>query len=151
MGRAGGVRRQGTQIWALRLTGKTMATRGAGPEAQRPRSKPESILLLALLHPPFAPLLLCFSVLAGEQRKRGTFPGAASLTAHHPKGSRERHKGSGHCHSPQSPAILKATFQSRRPPPHLTLSHLLRTGKGQNGLPWDTFSGRSHVFTSCLQ
>ncbi|TNN85584.1 hypothetical protein EYF80_004217 [Liparis tanakae] len=55
-----------------------------------------------------------------EQRERGTFPGAASFTARGPKGSGAKHKGSGHCHSPQSPAILKATFQSRRPPspPH---------------------------------
>lgn len=34
-----------------------------------------------------------------------------------PKGSRAEHKGSGHCHSPQSPYTLKATFQSKIPPP----------------------------------
>lgn len=94
----------------LRLTGKTIATRGLGHEARRPRSKPESILLPSFLRAPFAALLLHSSVLAGEQRVGGTFPGAASFTARDPKGSRAQHKGSGHCHSPQSPAILKATF-----------------------------------------
>lgn len=58
----------------------------------------------------FAALLLHSSVPAGEQRVGGTFPGAASFTARDPKGSGAQHKGSGHCHSPQSPAILKATF-----------------------------------------
>lgn len=147
-GCAGGAWQQATQIWDLRLTGKTIATRGVGPEAQRPCSKPESILLWAFLYPPFALLLLRFSVLTGEQRVRGTFPGAASFTAHGPKGSRAKHKGSGHCHSPQSPAILKATFQSKMPPPRLTLPHPLRTGTGQSGPPWDTSRGRSHVSTS---
>lgn len=84
----GGAWQGAAQIWDLRLTGKTIATRGVGPEAQRPCSKPESILLSAFLYPPFAPLLLRFSVVAGEQRERGTFPGAASFTAHGPKGSR---------------------------------------------------------------
>ncbi len=143
-----GAWQQATQIWDLRLTGKTIATQGVGLEAQRPRSKPESILLSAFLYPPYAPLLRCFSVLVGEQWVRGTFPGAASFTAHSPKGSRAKHKGSGHCHSPQSPAILKATFQSKMPPPRLTLSQPLRTGTGQSGLPWDTSRGRSHVSTS---
>lgn len=147
-GSTGGAWQQATQIWDLRLTGKTIATRGVGPEAQRPRSKPESILLPAFLYPPFAPLLLCFSVFSREQRVRGTFPGAASFIAHGPKGSRAKHKGSGHCHSPQSPAILKATFQSKMPPPCLILPHPLRTGMGQSGPPWDTSSGRSHVSTS---
>lgn len=110
--------------------------------------KAESILLSAFLYPPFAPLLLRFSVLAGEQKVRGTFPGAASFTAYGPKGSRAKHKGSGHCHSPQSPTIVKATFQSKMPPPRLTLPHPLRTGTGQSGPPWDTSSGRSHVSTS---
>jgi len=119
-GCAGAAWQPAAHIWHLRLTRKTIATRGVGPEAQRPRSKPKSILLLAFLYPPFALLLLRFSVLAGEQRERGTFPGAASFTAQGPKGSRAKHKGSGHCHSPQSPTILKATFQSRMPPspPH---------------------------------
>lgn len=147
-GCAGGAWQQATQIWDIRLTRETMATRGVGPEAQRPRSKPESILLSAFLYPPFAPVPLRFSVLAGEQRERGTFPGAASFTAHGPKGSRAKHKGSGHCHSPQSPTILKATFQSKMSPPRLTLPHPLRTGTGQSGPPWDTSSGRSHVSTS---
>lgn len=110
--------------------------------------KAKSILLSAFLYPPFAPLLLCFSVHSGEQRVRGTFPGAASFTAHGPKGSRAKHKGSGHCHSPQSPTILKATFQSKMPPPRLIQPHPLRTGTGQSGPPWDTSSGRSHVSTS---
>lgn len=99
------------------MTRKTIATRGDGPEARRRRSKPESILLPAFLYPPFAPLLPGFSVLDGEQRERGTFPGAASFTARGPKGSGAQHKGSGHCHSPQSPAVLKATFQSKNAPP----------------------------------
>ena len=131
-GYAGRSWQQATQIWDLRLTRNTIATRGVGPEAQRLRSKPESILLWAFLYPPFAPLLL----LAGEQSERGTFPGAASFTA--------QHKGSGHCHSPQPPTILKATFQSKMPPPRLTLPHHLRTGTGQSG----PLRGRSHVSTS---
>lgn len=147
----GGAWQQATQIWDLRLTGNTIATTRVGPEARRPRSKPESILLWAFLYPPFAPLLLRFSVLAGEQRERGTFPGAASFTAHGPKGSRAKHKGSGHCHSPQSPTILKATFQSKMPPPRLTLPHPLWTGTGQCGPPWDTSSGRIHVSTSATR
>lgn len=144
------MRREEHGIWDLRLTGKTIATRGVGPEAQRPCSKPKSILLSAFLYPPFAPLLLCFSALVGEQRERGTFPGAASFTAHGPKGSRAQHKGSGHCHSPQSPTSLKATFQSKMSPSpaRLTLPHPLRTGTGQSGPPWDTSRGRSHVSTS---
>lgn len=61
---------QATQIWDVRLTRNTIATRGVGPEARRPRSKPESILLSAFLYPPFALLLLRFSVPAGEKRAR---------------------------------------------------------------------------------
>lgn len=74
-------------------------------------------------------LLSCSAFLSSpEKRERGTFPGAASFTAHGPKGSRGKHKGSGHCHSPQSPAVLKATFQSKNAPPpplppSLTLPH----------------------------
>lgn len=78
-GYAGGAWQQATQIWDLRLTRKTIATGGVGPEARRPRSKPESILLSAFLYPPFALLLLRFSVLAGEQRERG----APSPGPHH--------------------------------------------------------------------
>lgn len=134
-GCAGGALRKAAQIWDLRLTGKTIATRGVGREAQRLRSKPKSILFSAFLYPPFASLLLHFSVLAGEQRERGTFPGATSFTAPGPKGSRAKYKGSGHCHSPQSHTILKATYQSKMPPPCLTLPHPLWTGTGQSGLP----------------
>lgn len=134
-GWTGGAWQQAIQIWDLRLTGKTIATRGVGPEAQRPRSKPESILLSAFLYPPFAPLLLRFSVLTGEQRVRGTFPGAASFTAHGPKRSRAKHKGSGHCHSPQSPTIMKATFQSKMPP---SLPHPAPPPADRDGSEWAT-------------
>lgn len=94
-------------------------------------------------------LLSCSTFLSSlENRERGTFPGATSFTALGPKGSRPKHKGSGHCHSPQSPTILKATFQSKIPPPRLTLPHPLRTGTGQSWPPWDTSDGRSSVSTS---
>lgn len=68
-GGAGRTWQRATQIWDLRLTSKTIATRGVGPEARRPRSKPESILHFAFLYTPFAPLLLCLSVLAGQERE----------------------------------------------------------------------------------
>lgn len=136
------------KYWVLRLTGKTIATRGVGREAQRLLSKPKSILFLAFLYPPFPSLLLHFSVLVGEQRERGTFPGATSFTAPGPKGSRAKYKGSGHCHSPQSHTILKATFQSKMPPPCLTLPHPLRTGTGQSEPLWYASKDRSHV-SSC--
>lgn len=70
-----------------------------------------------------------------EQRVRGTFPGAASFTAHGPKGSRAKHKGSGHCHSPQSPTILKATFQSKMPP---SLPHPAPPPADRDGSEWAT-------------
>ena len=73
-GCAGRARQKAAQIWCWRLTGKTIATRGVGPEARRPRTKPESILLWAFLYPPFAPLLLHFSVLAGGTEGEGHFP-----------------------------------------------------------------------------
>lgn len=81
---------------------KTMATGGVGPEAQRPRSELESILLLPSFFPRL-PLLSCPAPLSPLEKERGTYPGAASFTAPGPKGSPARHKGSGHCHSLQSP------------------------------------------------
>lgn len=148
-GWTGGAWQQATQIYAPRLTGKTIATRRVGHEAQRPGSKPKSILLSAFLYALFAPLLLHFSVLTAEQRVRGTFPGATSFTARGPKGSRAKHKDSGHCHSPQSPTTLKATFQSKMLPlPTSSFPTPLWTGTGHSGPPWDTSSGRSHVSTS---
>ena len=49
---AGGPWQQAAQIWDLRLTWKTIATREVGPEAQRPRSSPSqyfSMLFFTLL------------------------------------------------------------------------------------------------------
>lgn len=130
----------------VRLTGKTIATRGLGHEARRPRSKPESILLPSFLRSSPAPLF-CPGWRTGWG---GPFPGAASFTAPDPKGSRARHKSSGHCHSPQSPAILKGTFESRMPPP-LTPPHSAPPPADRDGPPRDTSRGRSRVWTSTVK
>lgn len=61
----------------FKIDWKNHSNKRVSPEAQC--SKPESILPWAFLYPPFAPLLLHFSVLTGVQRERG----APSLGPHH--------------------------------------------------------------------
>lgn len=95
-----------------------MATRGVGPEARRPPVKAR-----VNTSPGFSLAFLRSSAFSAEA--------PSSPGPHHslPKGpEREadpQHKGDGHCHSPQSPAILKATFQFRIPPPPLPHYHRL--------------------------
>lgn len=108
-------------------------------------SKPESILLPAFLHPPFAPLLLGFS------------EGAPSPGPHHslpmvPKEAEPSTKAAviAILHSP--PPSWKPHFNLKHPPPpsppRLILPHPPWTGTGQSGPPWDTSSGRSQGSTS---
>lgn len=106
-------------------------------------SKPESILLPAFLHPPFAPLLLGFS------------EGAPSPGPHHslpmvPKEAQPSTKAAviAILHSP--PPSWKPHFNLKHPPsPHcLILPHPLWTWTGQSRPPWDTYSGRSQGSTS---
>lgn len=135
----------------------TMATRRLGHEAPRPPVKAQSILLRLFF-------LLPLSRLSAARLLSLSSPGPHHSLAKGPERETEpQHKGDGHCHSPQSPAILKATFQFRlsllRPLPSLLLQpphpsqHSAsscpapwgKTGTGQNGLAWATFSrGRHH-------
>lgn len=91
-----------------------------------------------LVHTFFA--LLCRR--SALEKERGTFPrGRIIHCPRSPKEAGAKHKGSGHCHSPQSPTPLKATFQSKTPPE--PLHRPLRTGTGQRGELWDASSRRS--------
>lgn len=133
-----GARRRAAPIKNSRMTRKTIATSGVGPEAQSLRVNTSP----CFSSPSFS-LLYCSAFLSLKENREGApSPGATSFTARRPKGSGAKHKGCGHCHSPQSPATLKATFQSKTPPPRQ------RTGTGRSGPPWDTSRRRSHVSTS---
>lgn len=108
---------------------KTIATRGAGPKAQCPRSKTESILLSAFLYPPFwFSLLLCFSLLTPEQRE-GHLPRGRII--HCPWSQWKQSAAQRQRSLPFStvPAALKGTFQSKMPP--LTSSCPTPCGQGQ--------------------
>lgn len=82
-------------------------------------------------------LVSCSAFLSLKENREGHRPpGAASFTAHCPKESRAKHKGGGHCHSPQSPTTLKATFQSKTPAPLPDSGQGRgRVGAGHRGIP----------------